>query len=145
MSQSSQEAGTQDNSPEAPVQQIIWSGCCHGATLSFHSSYLCFTHWRFSVQGGRIWLTKLGSQACSLVIKGWEQDGFVFSTYSTIGGIWLPSIKPGIVQVHQSRNYNYECHSWRPWKWNSFSCVQLFAIPWAIQIKEFSRPEYWSG
>ena len=90
-------------------------------------------------------MTKLGSQACSLVIKGWQQDGFVFTTYSTIGVIWLPSIKLGVVQVHQNRNYDCECQTWGPWKWNSFSCVQLFATSWAIQTREFSRPEYWSG
>ena len=27
----------------------------------------------------------------------------------------------------------------------SLSHVQLFAAPWTIQSKEFSRPEYWSG
>ena len=30
-------------------------------------------------------------------------------------------------------------------KWKSLSRVQLFATPWSIQSKEFSRPEYWSG
>ena len=30
-------------------------------------------------------------------------------------------------------------------KWKSFSCVWLFATPWTIQPREFSRPEYWSG
>ena len=31
------------------------------------------------------------------------------------------------------------------WKWNSLSCVQLFAAPWTMRSVEFSRPEYWSG
>ena len=36
------------------------------------------------------------------------------------------------------------------WKWESFSCVQLFATPWAIGCQaprsmEFSKQEYWSG
>ena len=30
------------------------------------------------------------------------------------------------------------------WKWNSLSCVPLFATPWTTQSMEFSRPEYWS-
>ena len=29
----------------------------------------------------------------------------------------------------------------RKWKWKSPRSVQLFAIPWTIQSKEFSRPE----
>ena len=32
----------------------------------------------------------------------------------------------------------------KKWKWNSLSCVQLFATPWTIQSTGFSRPEYWS-
>ena len=31
------------------------------------------------------------------------------------------------------------------WKWKSLSRVRLFATPWTIQSREFSRPEYWSG
>ena len=31
------------------------------------------------------------------------------------------------------------------WKWKSLSRVWLFATPWTLQSKEFSRPEYWSG
>ena len=30
-------------------------------------------------------------------------------------------------------------------QWKLLSRVQLFAIPWALQSMEFSRPEYWSG
>ena len=30
-------------------------------------------------------------------------------------------------------------------KWKSLSHVWLFATPWTIQSREFSRPEYWSG
>ena len=30
-------------------------------------------------------------------------------------------------------------------KWKLFSRVWLFATPWTVQSKEFSRPEYWSG
>ena len=29
--------------------------------------------------------------------------------------------------------------------WKSLSRVWLFATPWTIQSREFSRPEYWSG
>ena len=36
------------------------------------------------------------------------------------------------------------------WKWTSFSCVWLFAIPWTVARQaslsmEFFRQEYWSG
>ena len=36
------------------------------------------------------------------------------------------------------------------WKWNLFSCVQLFATPWTVALQvplsmEFSRQKYWSG
>ena len=36
------------------------------------------------------------------------------------------------------------------WKFWSFSCVQLFAIPWTVALQaplsmEFSRQKYWSG
>ena len=30
-------------------------------------------------------------------------------------------------------------------KWKLLSRVQLFATPWTIQSKEFSRPEHWNG
>ena len=31
------------------------------------------------------------------------------------------------------------------WVWKSLSRVWIFATPWTVQSKEFSRPEYWSG
>ena len=36
------------------------------------------------------------------------------------------------------------------WKWESLSCVQLFATPWVVVCQaplsmEFSKQEYWSG
>ena len=34
-------------------------------------------------------------------------------------------------------------YSW--WKWKSLSHVWLFATPWTVQSREFSRPAYWSG
>ena len=34
---------------------------------------------------------------------------------------------------------------WLEVRWKSFSCVQLFATPWAIQSMEFSSPECRSG
>jgi len=41
--------------------------------------------------------------------------------------------------------YTYSfSYSFPLWKWKSLSPVQLFAILWTIQSREFSRPEYWS-
>ena len=30
-------------------------------------------------------------------------------------------------------------------KKKSLSCVQVFAMPWATESMDFSRPEYWMG
>ena len=58
---------------------------------------------------------------------------------------WCYMIRIGIME---SQN---ECSTWanhasflRKWKWKLFSRVRLFATPWTIQSKEFSRSEYWS-
>ena len=59
-------------------------------------------------------------------------------------------------QLHRMKRTLGKPHTWalsmhhrhplseRKWKWKSFSCVQLFAIPWTILSMEFSKPEYWS-
>lgn len=42
------QAGTKDNPPEVPAKQVVWSGCCHVATCSLNSLYLCIIHLRLS-------------------------------------------------------------------------------------------------
>ena len=44
----------------------------------------------------------------------------------------------------------HQCHRIVHFKWlkmvkKSLSCVRLFATPWTVQSREFSRPESWSG
>ena len=51
------------------------------------------------------------------------------------------------IGIMESQN---ECSTWGDHasflrKWKLFSHVWLFATPWTIQSKEFSRSEYWSG
>ena len=42
---------------------------------------------------------------------------------------------------------NLFCQGWLTvlWKWNSLSCVQLFATPWTTQSMEFFRPDMGVG
>ena len=50
---------------------------------------------------------------------------------------------PGSVPL--SENLVVEPQEGWKWKWKSLSRVWLFATPWTMQSREFSRPECWSG
>ena len=89
--------------------------------------------------------------------------GEFFTTSTTWSEFYIPSILDPLLH-HPTCLGHHRAPSWAPcarqqaptsyfthdiacrkWKWKSFSGIQLFLTPWAVQSMEFSRPEYWSG
>ena len=54
---------------------------------------------------------------------------------------WLPSLDAHIQRPTEGLNVRVTLLLLL----SRFSHVQIFAIPWTMQSREFSRSEYWSG
>ena len=75
---------------------------------------------------------------------GWfrkEVHGERWLPYTEMKGRWMHVyVRLSCIAVHLKLPQCYLL-----WKWQSLSCVRLFATSWTIQSMEFSRPESWSG